>query len=132
MGVNVYIDGFNFYYRVFKNSARTHHPPRGYKWLNFLALSEYLTPARSIDWIGYFTAYVSPTPTDPDQPARQRAYLKALKTLPCLEIIPGQFLSVKKMGILVGSPTQQVVQFKTFEEKGSDVNLACRLVLAAG
>jgi hypothetical protein len=129
MGTYVYIDGFNFYYRVFKNRSRKNHPPRSHKWLNFLTLSTLLMPGQSIDWIGYFTAYVSPTPTDPDQPARQRAYLEALKTLPCLEVIPGQFLSVKKKGIPVGSPTQQIVEFRTFEEKGSDVNLACRLVL---
>ncbi|MCA9879428.1 MAG: NYN domain-containing protein, partial [Thermomicrobiales bacterium] len=82
-----------------------------------------------IDWIGYFTAYITPRPSDPEQPRRQRAYLEALKTLPCLEVIPGHFLEVEKSGILLSSQNTNVVKFKTFEEKGSDVNLACRLVL---
>lgn len=128
MGVHVYIDGFNFYHRLFKNRGRRHPIPHRYKWLDVLKLSQELMPGQSIDWIGYFTAYVRPRPNDPDQPNRQRAYLEALKTISCLEIIPGQFLEVQKRGVPIGSPSNQFVAFKTFEEKGSDVNLACRLV----
>jgi len=129
MGVYVYVDGFNFYYRLFKNRNRRYPLPKRYKWLDMLKLSEALMPKKAIDWIGYFTAYVTPGPNDPHQPSRQRAYLEALKTIPCLEVIAGQFLQVEKNGIPVGAASNQVIRFTTFEEKGSDVNLACRLVL---
>jgi hypothetical protein len=129
MGVYVYIDGFNFYYRLFKNRARRHQLPKNYKWLDLLKLSQTLLPGQPIDWIGYFTAYIRPSPNDPDQPVRQRAYIEAIKTIPCLEVIAGQFLEVEKSGVPIGAPPNHIVRFKTFEEKGSDVNLACRLVL---
>jgi len=128
MGVHVYIDGFNFYHRLFKNRGRHHPIPPRFKWLDLLKLSQELMPGETIDWIGYFTAYVRPRPSDPDQPKRQRAYLEALKTIPCLEIVPGQFLEVQKRGVPIAGPPNTVVTFRTFEEKGSDVNLACRLV----
>jgi hypothetical protein len=82
MGVYVYVDGFNFYYRLFKNRGRRNPIPQSYKWLDLLKLSQVLLPGRSIDWIGYFTAYVRPKLDDPEQANRQRAYLEAIKTIP--------------------------------------------------
>jgi hypothetical protein len=123
MGVYVYVDSFNFYYRLFKNAHRKHKVPRRYKWLDLLTLSQILMPGHSIDWIGYFTAYVTPRTTDPDQSARQRAYIEALKTIPCLEVVAGQFLEVEKNGVPFGSSSSKVVRFRTFEEKWSDVTL---------
>ncbi|MGH2535455.1 MAG: NYN domain-containing protein [Thermomicrobiales bacterium] len=128
MSVNVYVDGFNFYYRLFKNDHRKHRLPNRYKWLNLLRLSELLVPNVTIHRIGYFTAYIRPNPSDPDQQVRQRAYIEALKTLPCLEVVAGNFLSVKKWGVPVGVSAAKPILFDTYEEKGSDVNLACRLV----
>ncbi len=128
MGVYVYIDGFNFYYRTFKNSLRMNPFPPHYKWLNLLALSQRLAPGQSIDWIGYFTAYVKPNPSDPDQALRQRAYIEALRTLPRMEIVPGKFQSVVKRGVPHDSPGGKPISIDTFEEKGSDVNIAARLV----
>ena len=78
MGVYVYVDGFNFYHRIFKNRDRRHQPPRRYKWFDMLKLSQAIMPGRSIDWIGYFTAYVRPRPSDPDQPIRQSQVLEVL------------------------------------------------------
>ena len=103
MGVYVYIDGFNFYHRIFKNRARKHQLPRRYKWLDMLKLSQAMMPGRSIDWIGYFTAYVRPRSSDPDQPIRQRAYIEALKTIPCLEVVAGQFLEVEDLAATSGA-----------------------------
>ena len=131
MGVYVYVDGFNFYYRLFKNRHRRHSLPRAYKWLDIHSLCRALLPTEQIDWIGYFTAYVRPSSNDPYQHERQRAYLEALKTIPCLEIIPGNFLSVRKWGIPIGASPPIPIEFTAFEEKGSDVNLACRMVLDA-
>ncbi len=128
MGVYVYVDGFNYYYRLFKNSRRSSKLPPHYKWLDLLKLSELLMPGQNIDRIGYFTAYVKQNNSDPEQHLRQRAYIEALRTIPCLEVIPGNFQPAKKWGIPSRSSTTTPVEFDTFEEKGSDVNLASRLV----
>ncbi len=70
---------------------------------------------------------------DPSKPQRQQAYLRALETIPNLDIHYGRFLlTTTRMALVdppVGGPrTPQV--FKT-EEKGSDVNLASYLLLDA-
>lgn len=132
MVVRVYIDGFNFYYRLFKNSNRTYPLPPRFKWLDLYKLSGRLAPGEIIDWVGYFTAPIVPNVLDPDQHIRQRAYLSALETLPNVEVIRGSFRQVEKRGIQRDNPAQGVVLFDTFEEKGSDVNLGVRLVWDAG
>jgi hypothetical protein len=126
--VRVYIDGFNFYYRLFKNSNRTYPLPPSFKWLDLQKLGERLARKQQVDWIGYFTAPIVPNQLDPDQHIRQRAYLSALETLPNVEVIRGSFRQVQKRGIQRSNPGQGVVLFDTYEEKGSDVNLGVRLV----
>jgi hypothetical protein len=66
-----------------------------YKWLDLDALCRiYLdTTKNDIQKIKYFTALVKPRPHDPDQGLRQQVFLRALKTIPHLEIIYGHFLS---------------------------------------
>jgi NYN domain len=124
----VYVDGFNYYYRIYRNSRRRHAPPARYKWLNIHELCKLLVPGLTIGWIGYFTAFVAPNPRDPRQHIRQRAYLEALGTISCLEIVPGNFQSGSKWGVPVNSTTGIPQEFRSFEEKGSDVNIAARLV----
>ena len=111
MSVYVYIDGFNFYHRLFKNRQRTHRLPKRYKWLDLLKLSQHSIPGQPINWIGYFTAFVRPRPSDPGQPDRQRAYLEALKTISCLEIAAGQFLQVEKSGVPIGASQGNLIRF---------------------
>jgi hypothetical protein len=118
----VYVDGFNLYYRALKNTK--------FKWLNIESLvKDLLSPKNEISCIRYFTAPVSGK-LDPGQPVRQEAYLRALKTLPCISIHLGNFLTSKKFRPLVepppGGPTH--VQIWNLEEKGSDVNLATYLI----
>lgn len=84
---NVYIDGFNLYFGCIKNTP--------YRWLNLYKLCSLLLPKHQINKIKYFTALVSGRPTDPQQPTRQQIYLRALKTIPNLEIIYGQFQTRK-------------------------------------
>ncbi|MFN8591228.1 MAG: NYN domain-containing protein [Thermomicrobiales bacterium] len=132
-GTYTYYDGFNFYYRLFKNRRRTHKLPANLKWLDLLKLSQSLAPGQTVDWVGYFTAFVRQNPLDPDQHVRQRAYIEALRTIPCLEIVEGKFQPTTKRGIPVGcaicgASAVSPIEFNTFEEKGSDVNLAARLV----
>jgi hypothetical protein len=122
---NIYIDGFNFYYRCVKGTP--------YKWLDPAALAAILLPHEQIKRIRYFTARVSSRPYNPDAPKRQQVLLRALETLPNLTIFYGHFLtSTVRMPLarsLPGGPKFADV-IKT-EEKGSDVNLASYLLLDA-
>jgi hypothetical protein len=119
---NIYIDGFNLYYRALK---RTPH-----KWLNLDALCRFLLPGHQINQIKYYTAHVTARPHDPDQPTRQQTYLRALRTLPNVSIILGTFLTNRVRAVRADRPLgtpEYVTIFKT-EEKGSDVNLATHLL----
>lgn len=122
MNTIVYIDGFNLYYGAVRNTP--------YKWLDLCALCDSLLPRNTIVKIKYFTAIVNNSPSDPQQASRQLAYLRALRTLPRIEIILGTFLShVVTMPLanpLAGGPKFARV-IKT-EEKGSDVNIATHMV----
>jgi len=118
----VYIDGFNLYYGAVKDTP--------YKWLDLHRMCAMLLHNHEVTRIKYFTARVSARSDDPGKPTRQQIYLRALRTLPNLEIIFGRFLSHEVMmplaqPILGGSRFVKVI--KT-EEKGSDVNIAAHLI----
>ena len=123
----VYIDGFNLYYRL-KNTP--------YKWLNLQKLSEfYLSPKQHrIVKIKYFTASVKEKSKDPSNTIRQNVYLRAIKTLPNLEIIFGQFKKRQVRGVLLHYRNGKYVEgdelgaISKWEEKESDVNLATHLI----
>ncbi len=70
-------------------------------------------------------------PSNPGQPRRQLVYLRALATLPGLDVYYGSFRSGVKRRPLAepvpGLPAQVLI--KDSEEKGSDVNLATRLLV---
>lgn len=119
MKLNVYIDAFNLYYGSLKGTP--------YKWLDLNKMSQLLFPESEINKIKYFTARVIARPHDPNQPTRQKFYLRALETLPNLEIIEGQFLVSYPRMSLANNPSQRVKVVKT-EEKGSDVNMAVHLL----
>ena len=121
----VYIDGFNFYYGAVKGTP--------HKWLDFEALCQQLLPQDNIVKIRYFTARVSARPDDPQQADRQDAYLRALATLPLLEIHYGYF-KTRPVRLLLAQPEPtgpRTVEVLRTEEKGSDVNLATYLLLDA-
>ena len=123
MLTNLYVDGFNLYNRAVKNTP--------FKWLDLRALAETLFQNDDIQRICYFTAIVRSRPNDPQQKARQQAYLRALATLPGLEIHFGEFRERIKYRPLArpkpGDPAY--VRIRDTEEKGSDVNLATRLLV---
>ena len=123
MLTNLYIDGFNLYNRAVK------HTP--FKWLDLHKLAETLFPDDEIHRISYFTALVKPRPNDPHQTERQDAYLRALATLPGLEIHYGEFRERIKYRPLArpGPGDPPYVRIRDTEEKGSDVNLATRLLV---
>jgi len=118
----VYIDGFNLYYGAVRRTP--------YKWLDVMELCRLLLPKNQIIQIKYFTALVSARPNDLDQPNRQQLFLRALRTLPNLEIIYGHFLehviSMRLANPIPGG--QKYTNVIKTEEKGSDVNIAAHLV----
>jgi len=122
--VNVYVDGFNLYYRALRSTR--------YKWLNVRRLAElYLgsVSRASIHRLRYFTAEVNARPHDPDQPVRQQTYLRALRTLPNLTIHLGHFS--EQIEWRQRADGQGTVRVVVSDEKGSDVNLATYLLLDA-
>jgi hypothetical protein len=134
MRTNIYIDGFNLYYRLVRDAPAL-------KWLNLEALcASVLQPRNRINRIRYYTARVSGR-FDPTSPARQQVYLDALRTLPCVSIHLGNFLVSRPWAGLVHPPQMKggvvpafappypkVVRVWKTEEKGSDVNIASHLL----
>ena len=127
MTTNIYIDGFNLYYGSLKSRYSQ------YKWLDIQSLSESLLPGRQVKRVRYFTARVKNSSYDPDIERRQRTYLRALETLPKVEIHYGHFTKRRVRMPLAnplstGSATVEVIRT---EEKRSDVNIATHLMLDA-
>jgi hypothetical protein len=116
---NVYVDGFNLYYGALKDSR--------YKWLNVLSLVQAVVQQHhQIARIRYFTARVKSRPGSQAH-VSQDAYLRALQTLPNLEVHLGQFLShPARRPRADGNGMVEVIET---QEKGSDVNLASYLLL---
>ena len=124
MRTNVYVDGFNLYYRALKDSIY-------YKWLDIYKLSQALIPSHEINRIRYFTAIIKHDASDPTRQTRQLAFLRALNTIDCLTIHYGQFKDRQKRRPPV-HPIPGItgsILFKDREEKGSDVNLATHLLV---
>jgi uncharacterized LabA/DUF88 family protein len=120
----LYIDGFNLYYGCLRKTP--------YRWLNLEAFADLLLPANRIVGVKYFTAKVGARASeDPGKPRRQEVYLRALSTLPRVQVILGSFLSKPHWMPLAdsaGSKKPQFVQVIRTEEKGSDVNIAAHLI----
>lgn len=121
----MYVDGFNLYYRALRGTR--------YRWLDLAALCRALLPNNDVRSIGYFTARVSNRPGDPGQATRQQIYLRALATDPLIHIEFGQFLTNKVRAYLVNPPARspRTVEVWRTSEKGSDVNLATRMLIDA-
>lgn len=123
MITNLYVDGFNLYYRALKDTP--------FRWLDLRKLGETLFPQDHIQRVSYFTARLDARPGNPNQPRRQLTYLRALATLPDFETYYGVFRSgVKRRPLaqpVAGLPSHVLI--KNSEEKGSDVNLATNLLV---
>jgi uncharacterized LabA/DUF88 family protein len=129
LATNIYIDGFNLYYAI---------KPFNCKWLNLASLCTTLLPSSTISKVHYFTAIVKARAHDINAPVRQGIYIRALKTLPQIEIHDyGHFVDRKRLLPQYPyayknpiNPTQppQSVQVMRTEEKGTDVNLASILL----
>jgi hypothetical protein len=121
----VYVDGFNLYRRALQNTP--------YKWLNLSSMLGLLFPEFEIISIKYFTARISPLPNDTSLHLRQETYLRALRTIPKIELHFGKF--EQKVALRPVHPWETTstgelrkVKVKDFKEKGSDVNLCAHLM----
>lgn len=113
--VIVYIDGYNLDY-----GQRGAFGSK-YRWLDLQVLSEsFLRPGMDLVSVKYFTAI---TKSDIGSRHRQSIYLKALRAH-ChrLEIFYGRFLSKHRRCSICGAV------YATFEEKKTDVNIACQIL----
>ncbi len=125
MKTNFSIDGFNLYYGSLKGTT--------FRWLDLVQLCQKCFPGDEVHRVRYFTACVKPTPSNPLQAVRQQVYLRALRTLPPVQIHLGKFL-IKKVTLPLSAPVPgepDKAEVMRSEEKGSDVNLASYLLLDA-
>lgn len=109
--VNVYIDGFNFYYGLKSNRWRKFY------WLDLVKFFElFIKENQELQNVFYFTA----TPLNNAKKDRQDLFFSANKLNPKFKIIKGKFL--EKKVYFDGE------EFKTFEEKQTDVNIAVEMI----
>ncbi len=112
----VYIDGYNWYHAIFR-----HHPE--WKWLNVQRLFETLRPHDDVRCVKFFTAIVNDERTG--DPARERhlRFVRALKTLPKVQVILGKFQDRE-----VTCRAQCGQKYIVPEEKKTDVNIAVHIL----
>ena len=97
MKTNIYVDGFNLYFRLLKDNPSL-------KWLNLKLLAEQLlSPANQIAAVRYYAARVSGR-LDAEASRRQQVYLAALATVPEITVHMGNFLTAPKWAGLVHPP----------------------------
>ena len=120
----VYVDSFNLYYGALKRTS--------YKWLNLDCLFSMLLRKNEIMKIKYFTARMESTTHKPSRATNQQLYLRALGTLPAVEIHFGRFLTTTtRMPLADSTVRPRTVEVLKTEEKGSDVNLGTHLLMDA-
>ncbi len=112
----VYVDGFNLYYGALKGTAD--------KWLDLQRYFQLLRQHDDLQRIKYFTARI----LGGDAAKRQATYLRAVATLPLVEVIEGRF---KLKEVCCVNPRCSKVGdrlFKSPEEKRTDVNIALHML----
>ncbi|MGE4503464.1 MAG: NYN domain-containing protein [Thiomicrospira sp.] len=126
----VYIDGYNLYYGVLRNSA--------YKWLDVYRLfaEGVLDGAKTeLDNVSYYTAPIlRKMCDDPESPQRQRTYLAALnKRYPHqVRIVQGKLIASRvKRRVIDGVACGELVEVLDFEEKKTDVSIAVDMLADA-
>ena len=122
---NIYVDGFNLYYGVLKNTP--------YKWLDLKSLfQKLLNDSHEIVAIKYYTAKISVRDGDTQAPIRQSSYIRALeKHIPEFSVYYGHYLTHAATMPLANNNSDKKHKFVKVlksEEKGSDVNLAVHLL----
>jgi hypothetical protein len=127
----LYVDGFNLYRRLLSG-----HPEL--KWLDLPALACRLMPEYRLMQVRYFTALLKPgMAIDAQTPVRQQMYLRALRADPSVSIHFGTFrndrrtMPIHPVTIDPATGRHRTAVVRKLEEKGSDVNLASRMLADA-
>ena len=123
MATNVYVDGFNLYYRALRGTP--------YRWLDLMGLFQgILGPRHNVQKIKFFTARVLDR-GGRHSSTRQDLYLNALeKHCPNVELIYGYF-AVRPATLPLENPGKKgrrMARVIRTEEKGTDVNIAVHLL----
>lgn len=133
--VVVLIDGFNIYHALDRSC------PKSYKWCDLRKLmDQFIDPQKQkISEVIYFSAYCT---WSLEKMKRHKTYVKALLSVG-VTIILGNFQKIrnncdlKKMFITKISPSflryfsfllPKYIQYQTYEEKETDVNIAIKIV----
>ena len=111
----VYVDGFNLFYGLLKNEKNK-------KWLNLQHYFEKLRTDDDIEKIKYFTTLVKGKKRD-----NQESYLKALSTLPKVQIVLGKF-KTQTYTCLINCGYTGDKTYADQIEKRTDVNIASHFV----
>lgn len=115
--VIAYIDGFNLYFGLKSKGWRR------YYWLNPRLLAEkLLKPGQELRGVKYFTARISPSPSDPGKHRRQAVWLEAIETLPDVLVFYGHYLPKPQKCFTCGA------MWVAHEEKMTDVCIAVELL----
>jgi hypothetical protein len=112
--VIVYIDGLNLFYGALQQAPSV-------KWLDVERLCKLLRPNDDLRLIKYFSAPVAGS-------ADQAVYLRALATLPQVQVILGKFKRKNVKCGVIGCPHSSSKWFTVPEEKRTDVNIAVSMV----
>lgn len=126
----VYVDGFNLYRRCLEPHPET-------RWLDIPALMDRMLPDHDVVHVHYFTALIrAGAGDDPQGPIRQQTYIRALESTDRVTVHYGTFrvdrrLMPKHPAELSEDGALVRVAVRKTEEKGSDVNLAVRMMLDA-
>ena len=119
----IYLDWFNFYHRILKNSDSL--------WLDISRLfNSKLKSYHEITTIKFFTSNLLAIGKNNTAPIEQGIYHNAIRSyIPNLEMYFGKFKKrIIHMPSIVKGNSNQKRKFTTFEEKGTDVNLAVEML----
>jgi len=111
----VYIDGFNLYYGAIRGGP--------HKWLDLQRYFELLRQRDDIRRIYYYTALI-----DGPRRCNQETYLKALATLPLVQIVLGRFKIKEVKCVVHACHFRGPRTFTMPEEKRTDVNIAIQIL----
>jgi uncharacterized LabA/DUF88 family protein len=113
------IDGFNLYHALdYTESGPNHHRYRKYKWLNLRSFASlFVGPRDSLEQVLLFTAFAT---WDPGKVARHKLFIRANENVG-VSVVYGEFKRKDKLCRLCHK------EFRTFEEKQTDVNIALEL-----
>lgn len=120
----VYVDGFNLYHGALKRASP------GYRWLDLKAMvGSIIHSNHRIDGVYYFTAWIRTGGQNDNSLSHQKIYVKALENyITNFNYRLGHFISKKTRAKPVDGSLGHSVQIWDMEEKGSDVNLASRMI----